>query len=138
MVDRSSGLNFLTSSYPHALAMTLMSSLVAEKKFASCLAEESMISRLRRCSFCVATPTGQLLVWQALIPKQPIACKAEFATATASAPSIMALAKSSAIRSPGTLFVEMFPCPRQGGDCGNVNVIPQYCRGSSCATTSAI
>lgn len=48
----------------------------------------------------LAIPTGQLLVLQARIPKQPIACKAVLDTATASAPSIIAFAKSSATLNP--------------------------------------
>ena len=66
----------------------------------NCFADESMINRCLKLSFCVAIPTGQLLELQALIPKHPIACRAELDTAIASAPIIIAFAKSSATLNP--------------------------------------
>ena len=43
---------------------------------------------------------GQLCVLHARIPRHPIAWRAEFETAIASAPSAIALAKSAGVRSP--------------------------------------
>jgi len=77
---------------------------VASKKLCNCFADKSIINLLRRDSFCVAMPTGQLLLPQARIPKQPIACNAELETAMASAHNINALAKSSATRNPPVII----------------------------------
>ena len=84
-------------SCPHARASTCISSTVAREEAVEPLARPRRPgSRARRCGFWVAMPTGQLLVWHARMPRQPIAWIAELATATASAPSASALAKSGA------------------------------------------
>ena len=74
--------------------------MLAWKKFPNWAAEESIINRCRKLSFCVAIPPGQLLLLQALIPKHPMACNAELETAMASAPNIIAFAKSSGTLKP--------------------------------------
>ena len=77
---------------------------LASKKFASWRADAGISRRVRRLGFCVALPTGQLFVWQARMPRQPIACKAEFATAIPSAPSASAFTKSDSVRRPPVMM----------------------------------
>ncbi len=57
-------------------------------------------------------PTGQLFVWQARIPRQPIACSAELARAIASAPRARALTKSASVRNPPVMINDTSPLPR--------------------------
>ncbi len=103
-MDRSDELNLVTSSCPQERATTFIKSAVAPKKVPNCFADDSIINLLLRFSFWVAIPTGQLLLPQARIPRQPMACNAEFETATASAPIIIALAKSSGNRRPPVMI----------------------------------
>ena len=63
-------------------------------------ADFSTNRRETQIGFCVAMPTGQLLVWQARMPRQPMACNAALPSATPSAPSAIALAKSAGVRKP--------------------------------------
>ncbi len=102
-----------------------MSSTVARRKLFSRCAASSTGRRARRCSFWVAIPTGQLFVWHARMPRQPIAWIALFAIATASAPSASALAKSAASRRPPvTTSVHVAPLApvevtARPGECGD-------------------
>src|SRR3954454_10474475 len=77
-----------------------MSSTEAPRKRANRSAASSTGSRARRCGFWVAMPTGQLSVWHARMPRHPMACIAELAMATASAPRARAVAMSAASRMP--------------------------------------
>ena len=72
------------------------------------------------------------MVWQARMPRQPIAWMAEFAMATPSAPSAIALTKSDSVRRPPVMMkrdvtahparVQMAAGADQGGDGGHRDV----------------
>jgi hypothetical protein len=63
--------------------------------------------RLVNSGRCDAIPTGQLLVWQARIAIQPMACIAAFDTAIASAPIASAFIKSADLRKSPVITSEM-------------------------------
>ena len=72
-VTRSSSASSLRCACPQARAMIFISSTLASKKLARRRADFSTSIRAVRLGFWVAMPTGQLLVWQARMPRQPIA-----------------------------------------------------------------
>ena len=91
-------------------------------------------------------PTGQLLVWQARMPRQPIAWIAELAIATASAPSASALAKSAGVRRPPVMTsVTLLAAPGRGapragqrGDGRHRDVVAEDQRRGAGAAAAAI
>ncbi len=81
-----------------------MSSTETAKKRANCDADFSTSSYARSSGFCVATPTGQLLLLHMRAATHPIACMAELDNAMPSAPMQSAFAKSVGTRSPPVMM----------------------------------
>ena len=110
-------------------------------------AASSTGSRARRCGFWVAMPTGQLSVWQARMPRQPIAWIAELATATASAPEGQRLGEVRRVAQPAgdhqgdvaaPAPVEVAPGPGQRRDGGHRDVVAEEQRRRAGAAAAAV
>ena len=93
-----------------------------------------MMSRARRSSFCVAIPTGQLFVWQARMPRHPIAWRAELETAIPSAPS----ARDDQRDIGGVAGIEVSPRPRQSRQSGYGNIVAEDQRGRAGTAFAAV
>ena len=96
-----------------------MSSVDAAKKFANRWADSSTMRRALSPFFFVAMPTGQLLLWQALIPRHPIAWSVECEMGMPSAPRASAFTKSDSVRRP-PVMIRVIPSAPTASRCRRV------------------